>query len=345
MRNPNGYGSVVKLSGNRRRPFMVKKTVGYKEDGNPIVDIIGYYPTKTEALLALANFNANPYDVNLSKSTMSEIYKIWSDEVFPKLKPSMKQAYSAAFNHCSQVHNLPYKSLRKGHMQSCIDSCNRGYSTKSNIKTLFLQLDKFAFDRDVISKCYATNLQIGPRDISEKHKLVSDEEVNNLWKHEGEPFVDETLFMLYSGTRVSEMLRMRCENIDIENMTMTGGVKTAYGKDRIIPIHDEILELVKRHLGKTFLFQTKEDQDNDNFTRYWSGLWKDAMKQYGFFHLTHDCRHTVQSKLDSAGANKVAIDRILGHSSQSIGEKIYTHKTIDELKNELGKLSYKITHK
>lgn len=25
MRNPNGYGTVAKLSGNRRRPFIVKK--------------------------------------------------------------------------------------------------------------------------------------------------------------------------------------------------------------------------------------------------------------------------------------------------------------------------------
>ena len=24
MRNPNGYGSIVKLSGNRRNPYMVK---------------------------------------------------------------------------------------------------------------------------------------------------------------------------------------------------------------------------------------------------------------------------------------------------------------------------------
>lgn len=32
MKLPNGYGSVVKLSGKRRKPYMVRKTVGYHID-------------------------------------------------------------------------------------------------------------------------------------------------------------------------------------------------------------------------------------------------------------------------------------------------------------------------
>jgi len=36
VKNPNGYGSVAKLSGNRRRPYVVKKTIGYDEKKHPI---------------------------------------------------------------------------------------------------------------------------------------------------------------------------------------------------------------------------------------------------------------------------------------------------------------------
>ena len=36
MKNPNGYGSVVKLSGNRRKPFCARKTSGWNEKGHPI---------------------------------------------------------------------------------------------------------------------------------------------------------------------------------------------------------------------------------------------------------------------------------------------------------------------
>ena len=42
MRNPNGYGTVARLSGNRRRPFIVKKVADWKENGQPIYCIIGY---------------------------------------------------------------------------------------------------------------------------------------------------------------------------------------------------------------------------------------------------------------------------------------------------------------
>ena len=33
-----------------------------------------------------------------------------------------------------------------------------------------------------------------------------------------------------------------------------------------------------------------------------------------------------------AGANKVCIDRIMGHKSKGTGERVYTHKNIEELK-------------
>ena len=31
MKNPNGYGGVTKLPGNRRRPYRARITVGWKE--------------------------------------------------------------------------------------------------------------------------------------------------------------------------------------------------------------------------------------------------------------------------------------------------------------------------
>ena len=62
MKLPNGYGSVVKLSGKRRKPWMVRKTTGYRID--PVKEkkvneyiIIGYAATKTEGLQMLADYN------------------------------------------------------------------------------------------------------------------------------------------------------------------------------------------------------------------------------------------------------------------------------------------------
>ena len=46
----------------------------------------------------------------------------------------------------------------------------------------------------------------------------------------------------------------------------------------------------------------------------------------------HECRHTFRSRLDSAGANKVCIDLMMGHKSKEVGERVYTHKKLEELK-------------
>ena len=59
MRLPNGYGGVTKLSGRRRKPYMVRKTIGWHIDektDKKVQDyvVIGYAATKSEALQMLA---------------------------------------------------------------------------------------------------------------------------------------------------------------------------------------------------------------------------------------------------------------------------------------------------
>ena len=52
MKLPNGYGSVSKLGGKRRKPFIVRKTLGYhinEETGKVAPDSITIGYTKTRA--------------------------------------------------------------------------------------------------------------------------------------------------------------------------------------------------------------------------------------------------------------------------------------------------------
>ena len=67
MRLPNGYGGVVKLSGNRRRPYAARITTGWHINditGKRIqhYQILGYAPTRSEALQILARYNNYPID-------------------------------------------------------------------------------------------------------------------------------------------------------------------------------------------------------------------------------------------------------------------------------------------
>ncbi len=96
MRLPNGYGSVVKMSGKRRKPYMVSKTIGWHLDetkGRQIQDfqIIGYAESRTEALRMLAEYNQNPYDVNVAKVTFSGLRALVSISI-PSYPTPMQRA-------------------------------------------------------------------------------------------------------------------------------------------------------------------------------------------------------------------------------------------------------------
>ena len=73
MKNPNGYGSVIKLGGKRRKPFGARITTGYDDKGKQIFKYIGYFETRKAAMQALAEYNANPYDIDLEKITIREV--------------------------------------------------------------------------------------------------------------------------------------------------------------------------------------------------------------------------------------------------------------------------------
>ena len=60
LKNPNGYGSVVKLSGTRREPYLAKKTIGVKANGQPIAFPLKCFSSQPEANIFLAEYNVSP---------------------------------------------------------------------------------------------------------------------------------------------------------------------------------------------------------------------------------------------------------------------------------------------
>lgn len=338
MKNPNGYGSVVKLSGHRRKPFAVRKTVGYDNRAYPIYQIVGYYESRSDAMQALAKYNSNPYDLKLAKSTFSEIYDAWSKLEFPVMGKSLVGAHKSAYKYCRPLYNKKYVEIKKREMQMCINECNKSYATQANIRNLLSQLDKFAFDNDIITKCYSTNLTVKEREVKAVREVFTDNEVKTLWQHQGELCVDEVLFMLYTGMRAGEMLTLPCDRI--KDGVIQYGIKTAAGKQRIIPIHPKIQSIIDKHTGDKFLFSHWDYLEEKSRYNRFNADFKDKMQSLGMKHTTHECRHTFRSKLDSAGANKVCIDLIMGHKTADVGERVYTHKTIEELKTAINLLTY-----
>lgn len=325
MKNPNGYGTVTKLSGNRRKPWIVKEGISGRQKP------IGYTATKEEGMILLAQYNNDPWDIEADKITLQELFDLWEEKRAVKLGTSNRSSLKSAYKHCSKLGKVKYKQIKSYQMQDCIDSCGCGYSTQGAIKNLWGHLDRFALELDIISKRCSDLLTSDPIPETTK-EIFTDEEVSRLWENQNFPWVDSILFFLYTGFRISEMIDLRTETVNLQEWTLTEGTKTAAGKNRLIPIHSKIQSIVQKRFEQSksgYLFEYNGKKLNQ--TQY-REFWAAVMEALKMDHTPHECRHTFRSRLDSAGANKVCIDRLMGHKSKGTGERVYTHKNIEELR-------------
>lgn len=329
MKNPNGYGSVFKLAGNRRKPWCARITVGWTDEGRQQYKNIGYYEERSEAMIALAQYNNDPYDLDANKITFAEIYEKWSEEKFPKISDSNVRGYKTSFNKCSMLHNMKFRQIKKMHMQRVINENEHlSYQVRMKLKTLFSQLYQFAIENDIVEKDYSKFVEAGEQTTKIIRKPFTDAEIETLWRNLNIPYVDTILIMIYSGMRVGELLEMKCDNIDINNQIMIGGIKTKASIDRTIPIHDRILPLIDTSNKYLVVSPTGKKMSYNNYIQR---QFTPTMKELGMNHLPHDCRHTTATLLDNAGVDRTIVKLILGHASNDVTERVYTHKTPEQL--------------
>lgn len=165
MKLPNGYGSVVKLSGKRRKPYIVRKTVGWhydKEKDKQVQEMItiGYTATKAEGLQMLAEYNNNPFDTTAAKMTFSNVYDEWSKRKFPTVSESNVKGYTASYKTCESLYNKVFKDIKLVDLQTVIDTCGKNYPTLRKITVLFNQLYDYALKNDICNKDYSSYVDV-----------------------------------------------------------------------------------------------------------------------------------------------------------------------------------------
>ena len=330
MRFPNGYGSITKLSGKRRKPYMVRITLGIDEDSMLYVrKVLGYYQTRKEALEALAEYNKDPYDLAAHAYTFAEVYQLWSTRHAEGVSSSMMYQYQASFRGLQPLHDIPFKDLRLAHLQKAVDECGKSDNTKVRMKGLLIQLYTYAMRHEIVSRDYAHFVEVKkPTEQVYPHTTFSSQEIDKLWGSVGRvPYVDTVLMLIYTGMRAGELMDIRKENVHLDEKYMIGGSKTKAGRNRIIPLHDRILPLIKIRYSTAdeYLIEPKIEYDAYKYQ------FKKLMSELGMTHRTHDCRHTFASAMDTAGANTKVIKTIMGHSGGDLTSKIYIHKSLPEL--------------
>ena len=339
MKLPNKYGIIEKLSGNRRKPYRVRKTVGWDENGKQIRKTLGYYETRTKALQELALFNEKPYDIDIKKITVDELHKKWQDEKYPKIAYKTQQVYNMCWNYCQDIKDEAFVDIRLQHLQNIVDGMGSRWSAKKAFKILWHQMYDFALKNDMDVRKYSEYIDIGKKTTKLERIPFEEDEIDKMWENvDRMDFIDTMLILIYTGMRVGELLDIKIENVHLEDKYMVGGSKTEAGKDRIIPFHERIIPLIKRwydkaiEVGSEYLIFNYEYKQM-KYWNYYHEKWEKIIEQLEFNkeHKPHDTRHTFSTRMDRTPANKLCTKRILGHASKDITDKVYTHKDIEDL--------------
>lgn len=339
MKLPNGYGSVYKLSGNRRRPWIARKTTGWSDEGKQVYYTIGYFETRAKAMAALAEYNKNPIGER-GDITLKEIYGEWSKDRYPKLSPKTVQSYEAAWNHLSKLKDEKIKDIKTSHIQSIINNMsNSGLSRSSchKVKVLAGLIYKYALADDIVDKNYAEMITL-PAQRKKEQEIFTDLEIKKLEDSVNKvEWVDVILIFIYTGMRISELFELTKFNVDIKNMVITGGIKTDAGRNRMIPIHPKIQRHIRKWYATSGSYLISNSKGNKmNVGNFRNRMYYPALEKAGVRKLSpHKARHTFASMLNKAGANKVYIQKLIGHANYAITANTYTHSDVEELRKAI----------
>ena len=335
----NGTGSVYKLSGRRRKPWVACVTVGWVEDpddANKVrqkVYIIGTYRTRNEGLIALAEYNKLPFDTDRANMTMHEIYEYWRSIAGKSMSKHTLSTYHSVYKKLSALHDTPYRLIKTSDVESII--VDETPSIKKECQMIIKHLDVTAAKLDIPTKNISQGMSPVAEPLRRSKVIFTEDEIDKLWSVvDTEPYAGIVLVYLYTGLRRSELVGILKSNVDLDNWTMTGGIKTKAGKNRLIPIHPRIRPIIKE-----IYQQSQSDLLLPVCSVTIHNRFQTVMDHLGMNHIIHETRHTFRTRLYNAGVDRLVIDKLCGHAGNgSVGDSVYTHLSADQLMAAIKKL-------
>lgn len=330
------------------------------------------FPCNPYPLIAVQNPHKNIVEkVKQDNYTFKQLFEKFKTSKLPTqdeikieknqhIKPKGKFAYHysrgmiTAFNNSKELYDKVYKDLRTSDFQEFLSNSNKNYETLRIMKNLYIKLDEFAIQEDLIEKSYAQYITLNNTNISNNAKIRSTkrtytyEQIKYLWNIKPENYKEEfikniLLLTIYTGCRAEELLFIKTKNIFIDKNYFVGGVKTKAGINREIPIHPDVKIIFKRYYNSNneFLF-IMPNGNRANYDYYLYHYKENFVKNHSFLehHTAHDGRHTLRTELEKLNIKQVIINAIIGHSNDNVGQDIYTHISIEEKQKAMNLVTY-----
>ena len=373
-RRPNKAGTVIKLSGKRRRPWCAKITTGKDIiTGRQIQTVLGTFETWDEADDALTLYRLGQKNKISNKEaealapdtfqklvdqreksmpTFSELYNKVYDDYISKLSDSTQRRYRACYKRLKEIHDFKINRLSLPVLQNIFDKHKDKVSKDSLSDTKILV--KKVFEQAIISGAITRddnlteyiNVSTDYKKTEIVHTSFTIDEIKTLYK---DNTFESKLILIYifTGARPSELLNLSRDRFHIDEICrddgeikkvsyIIAGIKTPTGQDRIIPIHDLVKPFIVEILGNsdTFMPYTQKTP----YEVYKRDIFNPTMERLNMKHLPHDTRHTFGTLAELYKLDGYMVKKILGHKFQDLTKDVYTHVMVNKLNEEIQKI-------
>lgn len=310
---------------------------------------IGAFPTMREAQEAIDKYvkEGRP---ELYNSTLADVYEKWSEIHFKRVSDSAVTLYTSMWKKFENIQGMKMCDIRTAHFQNIVNQAT-SKSACNTLRAMALMMSKFAMENDIVNKNYAEFIKL-PKFEKKEKKIFSKQEIEKMWQHSDDKRIQTILFMIYTGLRIGEFVALKKSDIHLEAGYLVGGEKTEAGRNRVVPIPQNIPELSQflsswisdAKQDKLFMISSKQFRNK----YFYSSLIEIGIIQAtekngriefaGEHHTPHSTRHTFASISAAAGVRPENLQKIIGHSDFATTADIYVHQDIDTLKQEMTKI-------
>ena len=207
--------------------------------------------------------------------------------------------------------------------------------------------------REGLIKVNPVDRVISPKSGKRLPSFVSEKEMAKLFEPEyfTNDFTgvrDRTIIILFyfTGLRLAELISLTTRSIDFSSKALK--VKGKGNKERLVPLHPDIIPEIKSYLEMRKKIEVNNSQVSLFLTLKGKPLYPKLVYRIVKGRLTmvttlekkspHVLRHTFATHLLNKGAELNAIKELLGHANLS-ATQVYTHSSFEKLKK-----AYKQAH-
>ncbi len=296
------------------------------------------FTRKRDALDYLPILRAGDLKKSDASPILRDLFDLWQQtKKYEGMSADKKSHYQTAWNRLQLIQHRDITTLSYVELQTLIDEAPGGHYPKRDMKTLLSHLYKIAQREELLpqGKNLAQFVEL-PAPTKSKRDAFTSEEIALLWRdyETGHRFAGYALVMIYTSMRTGELFALRAENVFPDKKYMIGGIKTEAGTDRVIPLAECILPVIREQLAHARKGGLIDMRIEEFYTQ-----WAQLIERTGIRPLdAYCCRHTTATALAEKGVAPAVIKEIMGHTSYNTTLR-YTHISVDEKVRAVNQMS------